>query len=413
MKSLLPILFLLPVASAAVGAQTHDTTVPKRMSAEEFFAKGIQLHHAGDIVGAIEAYLDTLAQEPDRVDARSNLGAAYARLGRYEDAVREYRRALQAQAHPGVRFNLALALHKSAQVAEAAAELQRVLELDPAHKGAILLLADCRLQQGDAAGVIALLEPHQAALGEDRLYNYLMGTALLQRNELLRGQTFIDKLFKEGDTAAVRLLMGIAHMRRNDARSAIPELEKAVALDPKLATVHSVHGRALMDAGRRMEAAEAFRRELVHNPNDFDSNLYLGLLLKDENRLDEALVHLTRAGRLRPQDPRVLYGLGSLHLSAGRVPEAQAALEAVTTAVPEYLQAHVLLAMVYYRQKNKEAGDREKAIADRLRLQRQAQEPGASDALGPAYKGEELPPDPSAPAKSEADPPAAPPSGGR
>lgn len=404
----LPLLLLLAVAAGPAAAQTHDTSVPKRMSAEEFFAKGIQLHQAGDILGAIEAYLDALAQEPDRIDARSNLGAAYVRLGRYEDAVREYRRALQAQPHPGVRFNLALALHKSAQVAEAAVELQRVLEVEPAHKGAILLLADCRLQLGDSAGVVALLDPHQAALGEDRLYNYLMGTALLQRNELVRGQTFIDKLFKEGDTAAVRLLMAIAHVRRNDARSAIPELEKAVALDPKLPTVHSVHGRALMDAGRRLEAAEAFRRELVHNPNDFDSNLYLGLLLKDENKLDEALVHLNRAGRLRPQDPRVLYGLGSLHLSAGRVAEAQKALEAVTTAVPEYLQAHVLLAMVYYRQKNKELGDREKAIADRLRQQRQAQEPGASDALGPAYKGEELPPEPGAAVKPQTQPPAPP-----
>jgi tetratricopeptide (TPR) repeat protein len=388
---------VLLAAAAAAGAQTHDAAPPPRKTAEEFFAKGVQLHQAGDIMGAIEAYTDALSLEPDRVDARSNLGAAYAKLGRFEDAAREYRRAIVGEPrHPGIRFNLALALHKSAQIPEAADELQRVLEIEPGYKPAILLLADCRLQLGDPAGVIALLEPHQSYLGEDGLFNYLMGTALLQRNELERGQQYIDRLFKQGDTAPVRLLMGIAHMRKNDARGALPDLEKAVELDPRLATVHSVYGRALMDVGRRFDAAEAFRRELQVNPNDFDSNLYLGLLMKDENRLDEALVHLTRASRLRPNDARVLYGLGSLHLSAGRVAEAQKALEAVTTQVPEYLQAHVLLAMVYYRQKNKEAGDRERAIADQLRQQRQAQEPGASDALGPAYKGEELPPDPAA-----------------
>jgi tetratricopeptide (TPR) repeat protein len=144
-----------------------------------------------------------------------------------------------------------------------------------------------------------------------------------------------------------------------------------------------------MEAGRRPEAAVAFRRELEVNPNDFDSNLYLGLLLRDEGRLDEALDHLKRASRLRAQDPRVLYGLGSTHLSAGRVEEAEKALEAVTAAVPDYAQAHVLLAMVYYRQKKKEAGDRERDIAARLERERQGRQAGADERLGPAYKGEQ------------------------
>ena len=399
---------------AAAFAQAQPPADPKPPTAEESFAKGVELHQSGDILGALEAYQDALSQEPGRVDARSNLGAAYVRLGRYEDAVREYRRALEAEPrHAGVRFNLALALYKGAMVPEAAKELEGVLALEPGHPAALLLLADCRLQQGDEAGVVALLEPQEAALGQDRLYSYLMGTALLRRNELLRGQAFIDRLFKEGDTAPVRLLMGLAHLRRNDPRSAVTELQRAVELDPRLPTVHSVHGRALMDAGRREEAAAAFRRELAVNPNDFDSNLYLGLLLKDEGTLDESFDHLRRASRLRPQDPRVLYGLGSLHLSAGRVAEAETALEAVTAAVPDYLQAHVLLAMVYYRQKKKDEGDRERAIADRLRHERQQQEAGASDALGPAYKGEDLPPErlPGPPGKDK--PPTAPPGGTR
>src|SRR6202008_2422226 len=95
-------------------------------------------------------------------------------------------------------------------------------------------------------------------------------------------------------------------------------------------TVQSLRGRALMELGRRPDAAAAFRLELQNNPNDFDSNLYLGLLLKDDAQLDEAYDHLKRASRLRPRDARVLYGLGNVHLAAGRVEEAEAALEAVT-----------------------------------------------------------------------------------
>jgi tetratricopeptide (TPR) repeat protein len=367
-----------------------QSTLPAPPSADELFARGVEQHRAGDVLGAIESYDAALRLEPGRIDARSNLGAAYVRLGRYEDAVKAYRLALETDPNQSaVRFNLALALYKSARVEEAAAELERVVGLDPKNTAAVLLLADCELQRGRDAQVVALLEPRTSELENDRLFNYLLGNALLRRGEFVRGQTLIDRLFKEGDSAPARLLMGVAHLRREDARSALPELEKAAALDPKLSTVWSLLGRALMGTGRRPEAVEAFRRELQTNPNDFDSNLYLGLLLKDAGELDVALAHLRRASRLRPQDARVLYGLGSLHLAAGRIDEAETALLAVTEKVPDYAQAHVLLATVYYRKKDREAADRHKAIARRIQDARQAQEPGASDSLGPAYQGEE------------------------
>jgi tetratricopeptide (TPR) repeat protein len=381
-----------PLALASILALVGGSLVFAQATpptAEELFARGVARHQGGDILGAVEAYLEALALEPGRIDARSNLGAAYVRLGRYGDAVEQYRKALGSDPdQTKVRFNLALALYKSELIEDAGKELEAVLARDGKNKAALLLLADCQLRLGQDANVVALLGPHERELGEDRLFNYLLGTALLQRNELLRGQQHIDRLFRGGETAEGRLLMGVAQIGRQEFKAALPELRRAIELNAKLPTVHSVYGRALMGTGQREEAADAYRKELETNPNDFESNLYLGLLLKDANRLDEAEAHLKRAARLRPRDARVLYGLGSLHLAAGRVEESQKALEAVTAQVPEYTQAHVLLATVYYRQKKKELGDKEKAIADKLRKEKQAQEPGALDDLGPAYRGE-------------------------
>ena len=192
----LGLLVALVAVPATVLAQPAPPS-PAPPTAEESFAKGVQLQQSGDVLGAIEAYQDALGQEPQRIDARSNLGAAYVRLGRYDEAVGEYRRALEIDpGHAGVRFNLALALYKSALIPDAARELEQVLTLDPKNTAAILLLADCRLQMGNEAGVIALLESHEGDLGQDRLYVYLMGTALLRRNQLERGQVFIDRLFR-------------------------------------------------------------------------------------------------------------------------------------------------------------------------------------------------------------------------
>jgi tetratricopeptide (TPR) repeat protein len=371
---------LLLAAAAAGGAQTAADL------AEESFARGVQLHEAGDILGAIEAYKDALAKEPSRIDARSNLGAAYVRLGRYEDAIGQYRNALEADAsNVRVRFNLALALYKAARIAGAAEELQRVVGSDSANRSAVLLLADCDLQMGADRQVIELLSPLEEALGNDRLFAYLLGTALIRQNELQHGQVLIDRLLKDGESAEAHLLLGTQYLRRADYRGALPELKRAVELNAKLPTVQSLYGRALMGTGQREEAARAFRKELQANPNDFESNLYLGLLYKNDDRFDEALDYLGRAARMRPQDPGVLYALGSLHLAAGRVEAAQQALENLVQAAPAYEQGHVLLAMVYYRQKRKDLGDRERTIIEKLKAEAQAKEPGAQDDLGPAY----------------------------
>src|SRR6267143_433927 len=75
--------------------------------------QALALHQKGDFEGAIAGYRAYLKLRPNAIDARSNLGAALARLGRYDEAITEYKRALQKEsANPGVRLNLGLAYYK-------------------------------------------------------------------------------------------------------------------------------------------------------------------------------------------------------------------------------------------------------------------------------------------------------------
>src|SRR5262245_392105 len=94
--------------------------------ADALLARAIALHQSGDTLGATENYQAVLEKDPTRVEVRSNLGAAFAQLGRYAEAIENYQKVLaeRPQQHK-VRFNLALALYKSSQVAEAAAEFEK------------------------------------------------------------------------------------------------------------------------------------------------------------------------------------------------------------------------------------------------------------------------------------------------
>ena len=80
---------LLPALSLLVCANAQSDPV------EEILKQAIGRHQAGDIEGAIEAYRKYLAARPDSPMALSNLGAAYARVARYEEAIAQYREILR------------------------------------------------------------------------------------------------------------------------------------------------------------------------------------------------------------------------------------------------------------------------------------------------------------------------------
>src|SRR5688572_31694469 len=115
--------------------------------AEQEFEAATRLHQSGDLQGAVRAYVAILDKHPARVDVRSNLGAAYSALGRYEDAIEQYKRALVVDvANYPIRFNLALAYYKAAWFTEAAAELEGLLAAAPDNPQTMngrLVLADC------------------------------------------------------------------------------------------------------------------------------------------------------------------------------------------------------------------------------------------------------------------------------
>jgi len=345
---------------------------------DRLLARAIELHNAGDVLGAIESYAAALAIFPDRADALSNLGAAYVRLGQYDDAIRQYEAALKADpVNTAIRLNLGLAYYKSARPNQAIPQLKRVVSSDPEARSAYLLLADCYLQTGQDKEVAALLRPREQMLGNDLAFAYLLGTALLHLDEAVEGQKYVDRVFGAGESAEAHLLMGTAYLMRQDYPAARTELERAVKLNPKLPTVHSLYGRALYALGDQEAAEREFRTELEQNVNDFEANLQLGNMRKAVQKFTEAETYLERATTIRPDDIAGRKLLANLRLQTGKTEEAVQILEGIVKDNPNLVDVHVQLATGYNRLKRKDDADRERAIIDRLTAEAQAKQTGS------------------------------------
>jgi tetratricopeptide (TPR) repeat protein len=344
-------------------------------SPQELFKEAITYQQGGNLDGAIKDYKLLLEKYPNIPEIRSNLGAALAGEGRYAEATTEYKKALALKPDPQVRLNLALAYDKTGQLTPAVEALKQVRQQMPKNVQAAALLADCYLRLGQNKDVIDLMTPLQNAEPDNTAYNYLLGTALIRDHQAEKGQPIIDKILKNGDSAEARLLMGTTKYMVNDFSGALSDLQKAAEMNPNLPEVFSYYGLALLSTGDQAGAKKAFERELQSDPNNFDANLRMGVLLRQDENNDEALKFLQHALQIRPGDFGVRYQIAVIELAKGQLAEACRDLESLVKDAPQFTEAHVSLATVYFRQKKKEEGNRERAIVAKLNAERQANEP--------------------------------------
>jgi tetratricopeptide (TPR) repeat protein len=364
--------------STLAEAQTSKPAPRGDENPERILARAVQSHQSGDIEGAIRGYQAYLALRPERIEARSNLGAALAQLGRYGDAIEQYKRALALDGrNQAISFNLAVAYYKTARLVSASKELEAVVAAHPEYKNAVLLLADCNLRMGEFKRVVELLTPVETAEPDNRAVAYMLGLALINDKQLDREQERIERILRDGDSAEAHVMMGTTYLTAAEYDKALNEFKRAVELNPKLPYVNSFYGQTLVRMGDTEEAMAAFRREFEINPNDFDSCLQLGVLLKKDQKLDESRDFLRRALTLRPNEPNARFFLASIDVAQGKLNEALPLLEQLVKDAADFVQAHVMLATVYYRMRRKADGDREQAIVTKLNAERQAKQPGA------------------------------------
>ena len=338
-------------------------------STQQAFARAVALHQAGDFDGAIREYRAALALDSANFQARSNLGAALAHIGHYEEAIAAYRQALEnapASALSHLRLNLALAYYKSGRITEAVQAFEEVRQQLPGDLQATLLAADCYLRLGELKRVIDLLTPLVPTHPGDHAIEYMLGMAFIRSGGVEKGQALVNDILRERDSAEAHFLLGSVVFVAKDYPAAVKEFSNAIALSPDLPSLQSYYGQALLFTGDPEGAAAAFGKQLASDPNDYDSNLRLAQIFSRRHQIADARPLYEQALRVRPGSAEAAYGLAELDLAEQRPEQARRRLQEIVARWPRYGDAYRALARADLQLGHKAEAAREGTLAAEL-----------------------------------------------
>ena len=187
----------------AAGAACAQSTSP-----EQLFRDAVAAQQHGDEALAVRKYQELLKRYPDAVEVRANLGAALATLGRYDEAIEQYRAVLAKKENAGLRMNLALAYYKKGDIPKAVVELRTLQAAGPGDTRVATLLADCYSREGQDEQAIELLRPVEAAHPDDLAVEWLLGSAMIRAGHKRDGLERVVRAAREGNRPEAYLLAG-------------------------------------------------------------------------------------------------------------------------------------------------------------------------------------------------------------
>jgi tetratricopeptide (TPR) repeat protein len=239
----------------------------------------------------------TLACTSRNVIAHNNLGKALAGRGQVDEAIAQFRKALEINPDFELaNYNLGLPLAGRGQLDEAIAHFRKALKFKPdfaeAHYNLGLVLSHC----GQANEAIAHFRKTLELRPDFAEAHNNLGNALVGRGEVDEAIAHYRKALEiNPDFELAYYNLGLALVGRGEADEAIAQFRKALEIQPDFALAHNTLGLALASRGELDEAIVHYRTALEINPHDIAAHINLGDALARRGRLDEAQTHYRQA----------------------------------------------------------------------------------------------------------------------
>jgi tetratricopeptide (TPR) repeat protein len=275
----------------------------------------------------------TIARNPGAWMAYSNLGSFLTARGNTNEAIADFRKALELwPAQSKDHNNLGKALIQQGRVAEAMTEFQTASKISPNDPDAESNLGAALLQQGKSEEAISHLRQAVEKYPRHAQARINLGNALLQTGNADGAIAEYEKSLElPFDHAESEYSIASALRQKGDLESAIIHYRKAVELRPDYANAHNNLGNALRQQGQIKDAVREYEAALKSDPGFVLAQNNLAWLLA--TAADPALRNGTKAVELAEKaviatggnDPVMLHTLAAAYAEDGQFGKAVAA----------------------------------------------------------------------------------------
>lgn len=295
---------------------------------------GEALRSLGRMDEAIDQYRAAALIDPTAHESYNNLGVALMRSKRYGEAEGAFRKAIEVKPDYAEPFmNLGSLEQRRRNYARAHEYLDQALALRPGYADALfnraVVLRDEKRRAEAVEVCKALVEAHP---GHKQGLNELGNLARMDRNFAEAETWYRRAVAIDGDYAEALNSLGVVLHKANKQSEAEGYFKRAVRVKPDFADAWFQYGNLVRDTRRNNdEAVSLYRRATEINPHFFNAWNNMGLTLRYQGKLREALAAFAKAMEVNPNDGlrmKAAVGLPVIHGSIESMHASRAALEA-------------------------------------------------------------------------------------
>jgi tetratricopeptide (TPR) repeat protein len=352
-KALIPMLLAPLLLWATCFAQTGAS------GADNSRDEAAAFEQEGHYTQAEAAWRDVLKAQPGSSEAYAHLGFLAAREEHYKEAIPLYRKALVlSPTMPGLRMNLGLAFFKAGRFEEAISTFAPLLKSEPPQspdaQRLTTLIGMSYYGLDEFGEAVPYLKQTTAADPQNLPFRLVLAHSCLASRQF---QCVLDVyhqiLMLNAESAEADMLAGEAMDGMQDHEGATQQFRAAVKVNPQEPNVHFGLGYLLWTQGQYEEAAKEFQAELANVPGNAQAVTYLGDTDMKTNNPDAALPLLKKAIQFSPQMELAHLDLGILYSDAGNQQDALKELKIAARLAPADVKPHYRLARLYQAMGNK------------------------------------------------------------
>ncbi len=300
-------------------------------------ARDIDKDTPGAAERAITMLKKVVADDPQVVDAWLSLGNVYYRESRYEEALAQFRRAL---------------------------------ELKPDYELALINMANAYRAMGKDAEALAGYEHYLRVDPKNAWVHYHAGEIHMDRGEVDRAaEYFRQSLAIDDKVAPARVALGVVAFTHGDTAAADREIRAALALKPDVRLAHYNLGIIAEARGDADAALAAYRQELALHPDAYKAVFNLARLQQQRGAAADALELFERAVAINTRFAEGYLYLAQARLAAGDTAGASESARKgldLAPASPTAPLGHFVLAELAMRAGRLAEAERELALGEAL-----------------------------------------------